>query len=85
MNRYDMLGRSCSKTLPVWKRLVLKQFEILNIELDIDEVIHDEDEEFCGRMCRLCASALQRLETLESSTQQIISDAIGIIVNENCW
>ena len=80
-----MLGPSCSKALPVWKRLVMEKFRLMDIVVDVDDLIYDEADGFYGRMCQTCTSALERLGKLESSTSRNVDDAIDEIMNGDRW
>uniref|UniRef100_A0A1X7TE38 ZAD domain-containing protein n=1 Tax=Amphimedon queenslandica TaxID=400682 RepID=A0A1X7TE38_AMPQE len=63
-NRYNLLSDSCSKALPVWKKLVKKRFLEIGIKVKVDQLLSDESG-FHGRMCRICVAALYRYEKLE--------------------
>ena len=83
-NRNNMLGPSFTKALPIWKRLVSARFNELNIaDIDINLVLHDD--EFVGKCCRLCTSALQRLDKLQSGICQNINKAVERIMNSDRW
>ena len=75
-NRYNLLGPSCSKSLPVWKRLVSECLSEMNIDLYVNELLQG------GKMCRPCTSALQRLDKLERSTRESINEAIECLLTQ---
>lgn len=83
-NRCYMLGDSCSKALPVWKRLVADRLSELSVDVNVNEVLSDGDG-FVGRMCRPCVSSMQRLNTLECSTRANVADAVEAIMNSSRW
>ena len=80
-----MLSSSCEKALPIWKRLASPRFQELNYVVDIDKLLVDDHGKGVGRMCRLCWSALQRLEKLELSVKENMKEAIDCIMSEDQW
>ena len=84
-NRYRMIGPMCINALPVWRRLISEKLSSMDVEVDIDKLIYDEEDGFCGRMCRSCTSALERLGRLEAGTKKNIDDAVEEIMNGDRW
>ena len=57
---------------------MVERFEELNIDVDINQLLHDEDGTV-GRVCHLCVSSLNRFDKLQSSVRQNVNDAIDRI------
>jgi hypothetical protein len=84
-NRYNMLSSPCDKVLAIWKRLASQRFQELNHDVDINKLLVDDGGRSVGRMCRLCFSALQRLEKLDNSVRENMKKAVECIMSEDQW
>ena len=76
-NRYKMMSSSCARAIPVWKKKLnaILVSQGLDTSIDMEELING------GRMCRLCVSALERLDKLERSVMTNLSNAVQCVLD----
>ncbi len=77
---------SCSKALPVWKRLMEEKLNGLSTgrSVCVDDLVGGDDG-FHARICRSCASALKRLGDLQSSCKRNMDSSLSKIMSSDRW